>query len=224
MSARSLFISRSLDEDSPFHAFAKQEGLVLHAQSLLEFTPVQFSQLPTSDWLFFYSPKGVRFFFRQLANLGKKVTTPIATIGLGTLNALKEFGKSADFAGNGHPEQVAEAFAHLAQGKRVLFIRAQHSRKSVQTLIADRVESLDLVVYANMTKTAFTIPPTDYLVFTSPLNVKAYAEKYSFANAKAIIAIGATTARALSQVGAAEVIVAKQPSENALVYALKEVL
>ena len=224
MSLETLFISRDLKADSLFHSFAKQEGLELEAQSLLEFTPVYFSQLPETDWLFFYSPNGVRFFFRQMIALEQKVNTPIATIGLGTLNALKEFGKSADFAGNGHPDQVAEAFASLAQNQRILFVRAQQSRKSIQQQIAHRVEVLDLVVYSNSIKKEVVLPKADYLIFTSPLNVQAYNQNYDLQNNKAIIAIGRTTAEALRQVGATNVIVAKEPSENAMIYALREVL
>ncbi|GAB5552496.1 MAG: uroporphyrinogen-III synthase [Saprospiraceae bacterium] len=221
MPAKRLFISRTLDPSSPFHAFAKENDLVLDAQSLLEFTPVQFHQLPTADWLFFYSPNGVRFFFRQMMSLQKKVNTPIATIGLGTLNALKEFGKSADFAGNGHPKQVAEAFASLAQGQKVVFIRAQQSRKSIQNLIADQITVLDLVVYANAIQTNISLPEADYLVFTSPMNVQAYTQNNNLTSASAIIAIGKTTASALYQAGVQKVFVANQPNEAALIEALK---
>lgn len=224
MPAKRLFVSRSLDSSSPFYAFAAKNDWVLDARSLLEFTPILFNQVPSADWLFFYSPNGVRFFFRQMMALQKKVNTPIATIGLGTLNALKEFGKSADFAGNGHPEQVAEAFASLAQGQQVLFVRAQHSRKSVQTLIADRIEVMDFVVYANTIRQDIELAPADYLVFTSPMNVQAYTEYHNLSSASAIIAIGATTASALNQAGAAKVFVAKQPNEKALIQALKEAL
>lgn len=224
MPPKSVFISRELDKDSPFHSFVQTQGLDLFAQSLLVFTPVQFHHIPATDWLFFYSPNGVRFFFRQLIALQKKVTTPIATIGLGTLNALKEFGKSADFAGNGHPKQVAEAFASLAQGQRVLFIRALQSRKSIQTLIADQIEVQDLVVYANTIQQDIKLAPADYLVFTSPMNVQAYAKINDLTLAKAVIAIGETTAKAINQAGVQKVFIAKQPNENALTYALKEAL
>lgn len=115
---KKLFISRELSPDSPVKAFAERQNLELTATSLIEFSAVPFATLAETDWIFFYSKRGVHFFFRQLQNLQLKTTAQLATMGTGTYRALKTFGKTADFAGNGQPETVAEAFGILAAGKK----------------------------------------------------------------------------------------------------------
>jgi uroporphyrinogen-III synthase len=161
---------------------------------------------------------------RELRQRGQKVERPIAVLGLGTLNALKEFGKSADFAGNGRPEEVASAFKKLAAGQRVLFIRAQQSRRSIQQLLQDDLLIEELIVYANEIRLPAPDFQADYLRLTSPRNVEAYAQKYELNAAAVIIAIGQTTAAKLRSLGAKKVQVAARPDEAAMVDRLSEKL
>jgi uroporphyrinogen-III synthase len=219
-----IFISRSLAEHSPVQAFAEKNNLELKAISLIEFTPVYFSHLPKADWLFFYSKNGVRFFMRALQEKGLKIKVPVAVIGLGTLNALKEFGKSADFAGNGQPEEVAAAFKELARGQHVLFIRAQQSRRSIQQLLEEDLTVKELPVYANEIRLPDEEFQADYLLFTSPLNAEAYAQKYDLNAAQVIVAIGGTTADKLRSLGAKKVWVATSPNETSMVKCLEKAL
>ena len=219
-----LFISRELASDSPVRAFAQKYGMLLRAASLIEFAPVPFGPLPAVDWLFFYSKNGVRYFMRSLRERGEKIETPVAVLGLGTLNALKAFGKSADFAGNGQPEAVAAAFRQIAAGQRVLFIRAQQSRRSIQHLLQDDLMVEDLVVYANEIRLPDQPFQGDYLLFTSPMSVVAYAQKYELQQAKIIVAIGQTTATQLRKLGIEKVEVAARPDEEALLERLAEKL
>ena len=76
---------------------------------------------------------------------------------------------------------------------------------------------LDLVVYENVVKSHFSIPFCEYLVFTSPLNAKAYFQKYKFKEQQKVIAIGKTTATALKKLGVKKMVIASIPSEQALV-------
>lgn len=209
-------------EDSPVRAFAQKNKLELVAESLISFFPVDFSLLPETDWLFFYSKNGVRFFMRTLQEKGLKITQPVGVMGLGTLNALKEFGKSADFAGNGRPEEVAAAFKEIVRGKRVLFLRAQQSLRSIQQLLEEEVEVRDLVVYANEIRLPNNDFQADFLLFTSPLNVEAYAQKYDLNQAEMIVAIGKTTAAKLQSLGVKDIKLATRPSEEAMLAQLAE--
>lgn len=217
-----LFISRSLKPDSPVWEFAARHQLRVIAESLIEFTPVQFERPPMADWLFFYSKNGVRYFMRAMREKGYKVNTPIAVLGLGTLNALKEFGKSADFAGNGQPSEVAAAFKEIAAGKRVLFVRAQRSRRSIQQHLQHDLIVEDLVVYANEIRLPDYDFQGDILLFTSPMNAEAYAQKYQLNTAQIIVAIGQTTAAKLRSLGAKKVQIAARPDEIALLERLAE--
>lgn len=218
-----LFISRALSPDSPVYAFAQAQDLEVFAQSLITFLPVMFDRLPSVEWVFFSSPRGVRFFFRQLREKGQSLprAVGIAVLGDGTAKALKEFGRSPDFSGNGQPDWVAEAFAELAAGKRVLFPRASNSRKSIQKSLESRIVPIDLVVYDNQPKGQIDIPDCRILLFTSPMNVQAWARKHNFrATEQLIVAIGQTTAHQLAHYGV-EARIAEQPSESGLVRTLK---
>jgi len=60
----------------------------------------------------------------------------------------------------------------------VLFPHAKNSRHSIRKIIENEITAIDIVVYENRKITDF--PPSDVavLVFTSPMNVEAYFEKY----------------------------------------------
>lgn len=161
---------------------------------------------------------------RALRDRGQKLNTPVAVLGLGTLNALKEFGKSADFAGNGRPEEVAAAFKKIAAGQRVLFVRAQQSRRSIQKLLEGAVIVEDLIAYANEIRLPQRDVQGDYLLLTSPMNAEAYAQKYELNAAEIIVAIGQTTAAKLKSLGAKKVEVAARPDEAAMLERLTEKL
>jgi len=217
-----LFISREIADDSPILAFAQANGYTVFASSLIEFLPVQFGRVPPTDWVFFYSKRAVTFFFRQLQQRGTPLSreVSIAVLGDGTAKALKEFGRSPDFSGNGKPEWVAEAFLGVAAGQRVLFPRARQSRQSVQQHLRDKLSVYDLVVYDNQIKADITVPDCDILLLTSPINVKAWQQNHAFRpEEQTIVAIGKTTGEALSKLGVTPRI-APEPSEEGLLSGL----
>lgn len=217
-----LFISREVAHDSPVRAFAQANGYTLYAESLIEFLPVQFGRLPQIDWVFFYSKRAVRFFFRQLQqqNVSLPRAVSIAVLGDGTAKALKEFGRSPDFSGNGKPQWVAEAFLGVAAGQHVLFPRARRSRQSVQQYLGHQVQMHDLIVYDNQIKANIAVPDCDILLFTSPLNVEAWRKVHPFRGEEQImVAIGHTTGEALRQYGISPRIAAR-PSEEEMVACL----
>ena len=215
-----IFISRKLEEDSIFRKRLRDRGLEVVEQSLIEFTPVAFRTVPSCEWIFFYSPKAVQFFFK---GLGERQLPDIqwAALGRGTAAALYNQGITPDFIGTGEPEGVAEAFVKDAVGQRVLFPQAQHSRQTVQEALNGQIEAITLVVYDNQPKRVFNIPLCEVLVFTSPLNAEAYFGKYTLQPGQAVVAIGTTTAAALHRLGAGEVKVAEEPSEAGLAAAVE---
>ncbi|MEO0339703.1 MAG: uroporphyrinogen-III synthase [Bacteroidota bacterium] len=221
---KKLFISRALTEDSPIWSFGKSKEIQVFHQSLIDFTPVRFNHIPGADWIFFYSKKAVHYFYRQALDQNLPIKPMIGTMGLGTLNALKEFGKSADFAGNGQPEQVANAFRVLAKGKKVLFPRALNSMQSIQNILGESIEAIDLVVYSNSPNRNFELPVLDYLLFTSPMNVEAYCIKYRWRPGQKVVAIGSSTAQSLADNGLEQYGVADQPSEQGMIRALEKML
>lgn len=215
-----VFISRTLASDSPFKAQLEAVGYVVHGQSLIDFQPVPFQPPDTMDWLFAYSSRGVHFFFEDLPP-GDWASARWAVMGEGTAQALRGHGISPSFVGSGQPEEVAETFGALAKGQRVVFLQAAQSRQSVQQLLGDTVQTQSLVVYDNQPLSGFTLPPCEVLVFTSPLNVHAYFNQYVYQAQQYLVAIGTTTAAALTRLtglnrDAQRLLVADQPTETHL--------
>lgn len=216
---KTVFISREVGAESTFRQMLEKAGMKVYGHSLIRFEPVLFDELPEADWIFFYSRKAVQFFFNGLekARLQLPANVKLAAIGAGTAT---ELPRAADFVGNGKPDEVAAAFLAKAMHKRVLFPHAEHSRKSVQQLLDDRITSIDLVVYRNEAKKDLNLPKAEVLVFTSPLNVQAYFLTRKQEAAQIVVAIGQTTRRALEVFGILNVEVAVLPTETHLAKAV----
>jgi len=186
----------------------------LVAQSLIEFKAVDFTPPPKTDWIFFYSKNAVRFFLSGLTS--NLPPSKYACMGKGTTHLAKAKKLNVQFIGNGKPKATAQQFLQVAEGQSVLFPRANRSKKSIQRLLKNKIEAYDLIVYENEIKKEWEVPDCDILVFTSPLNAKAYFSKYLAKAHQKIIAIGNTTGRALKKLGVKEMSVAKEPSEKGL--------
>lgn len=215
---KKIFISRQLDKESVFHKTLTTNGLVVHGESLVSLRAVPFGNPPPADWAFFYSQNAARFF---VENVSPEVLLKLklAALGPGTAAALTALGHPPQFVGDGDPDRTARYFMGAAKGQKVLFPRANDSRKSVQSFFGEECTVLDLVVYGNTPRTDFELPSFDALTFTSPLNVQAFFAKKTW-QGEHVVAIGNTTARALADLGIIGVIVAKAPSEEALAAAV----
>lgn len=214
-----VFISRSLSPDSVFLRSLSEQGWQIVGESLVEFAPEPFDELPTADWCFFYSQKGVEFFFKQLKlkQIYAPKTLRWAAIGQATGDALKGYVPKVHFVGTGEPQSTALLFRPLSEGQRVLFVQASNSRQSVELLLPDSVKKIRLSVYSNRIRTDYISLPDEVqvLVFTSPLNAQAYLDKIPNPKQK-IVCIGQTTAQKLQEYGITDVLVADSPNEQAL--------
>ncbi len=209
-----VFISRTLPPDSIFRKLLTINGIRIHDQKLINFEAVPIEKLPEAKWLFFYSKTGVRFFFRQIPS-HKAEIYHMAALGPGTAAELSKYAH-VHFAGDGDPIQTAVNFLDLARGQKVAFVRAADSRQSIRRLLDGRITPIDLVVYKNTPIEGLEIPGCEVLVFTSPLNARAYFSKNKKYGFQKVIAIGNTTAGALKELGINEVIVAESPTEESL--------
>lgn len=209
-----IFISRSLDADSPFRKILASKATVI-GLSLIEFAPIPFEKLPEADWLFFYSQKGIHYCLSQLEQ--KDHLPAIGVIGQASANFLTaNYALQPQFIGTGDPMETAQQFLPLVRGKKVIFAQAQQSKQSVQKLLGTAIQALDLITYTNAIKTDFELPMVDILVFTSPLNVQAYFSKYPYQNHQKVISIGKVTAQALTNYNIPKVSIATAPNEQAL--------
>jgi uroporphyrinogen-III synthase len=210
---KKVFISRRQTTSSPFYDRMVAAGYEVIAQSLIHFNAMPFS-LPTHfDWVFFYSKNAVKYFFEKVSDAEVKHKR-LACIGKGTASTLEQLGYTPDFVGSGHPEEVAEDFYAEAPKSIVLFPQAAYSQQSVQKRLAAKVQTISLVVYKNTPIPAFTIPFCEILVFTSPMNVSAYASHYAIKDNQTCIAIGHTTSQALEEYKVKNIVIATAPSEE----------
>lgn len=217
-----VFISRGLKADSIFKLEMQKAGFEVEGMSLLDFELVPFDSLPTVDWIFFYSQKGVQFFFKHLAATQQILPAKIQLAGFGkkTAEVIESFGQKCHFAGTGVADTTAPQFLKLIKNKKVLFPRAEKSQRSVQQLLDNQSDTIDLIVYKNFPKGDFKIQQPDYLVFTSPMNAEVYFQKYKRKQGQKVFSIGKTTAQKLHNLGIEEVVFPANPTEENLVKVL----
>jgi uroporphyrinogen-III synthase len=210
-----VFISRICDENSIFRKILTEKSIALCDESLIDFSPLDFHLPQDYDWLFFYSKKGVEYFFAanpKLSNLVK-----IAALGMGTAAGVLQYAaKTPDFSGDGIPESTAESFKKIAAGQRVLFVRAMESKKSVQNLLSRELTVLELIAYKNVPKIDFAKADADILVFTSSLNAETYLKKYPAEKNQILAAIGKPSAESIAALGYKDVFCSDSPDETAL--------
>ncbi len=220
--SKSVFISRQLNKDSIFKKGIENKGLTLFHQSLIQFSSLKMMEIPSTNIHFFYSKKGVEFAIEDSKLKALMYQKKLAAIGQGTASLLQENGFNVDFIGTGQPKETAQLLDDFYPNQSILFLRAVHSKQSVQQLLSDPKRVFDLAIYSNTIKENIHIPSCDILVFTSPMNAQAYFQNYQLQQHQQVIAIGQTTATALYNIGIQNVIISKTPSETALVDAVME--
>ena len=224
-----VFFSREINDDHPAVQSLTDAGVVVLGQSLVQFSPVDFDEIPRCDWIFFYSKQGIRHFFNRLDRLIQEGvvgpdhplrTTPprYATFGPASGRFLTSFRQlTAGFTGTGKADTTTAAFLPLATNRTVLFVRGQRSRQSVQQILdTEQVTAHDLIVYHNEPVETFSIPLCRYLAFTSPLNAQAYFSRYTLKPWQKVFAIGDTTEEALLSLGVKKVMAPATPTMECL--------
>jgi uroporphyrinogen-III synthase len=219
MTKTTIFISRKLQNNSPFRQVLEGSAVSIIDQSLIEFQAIPFQEVPSTDWIFFYSKNGVKYFFEQL-NQFRQIPTErpkLGTIGKATADFMeKKYGLLADFVGCGNPHQTATNFHVISTHQSILFVQARQSKQSIQKLLHSSQITIPFIVYDNIPKVDFKLPFSDILVFTSPLNAQTYFQQYPYQIEQKIIAIGSSTAKALNELGLVNCTIATTPHEQSL--------
>lgn len=201
-SPKSVFITRNLKANDYFNRVLSAHQYSVEAQSLLDFEAVDFdvSVIDEVEWLFFSSKYGIDFFVNKF-DVEKIQQKKIAVLGKGTEYFLNQKGFKADFVGDGHGDTTAKLFDDMIQkNTKVLFPIANDSLEQVQKHLSNNlIECKNLVVYKNTIKENFSKTDADIIVFTSPMNVKAYLSKYKIEPHQTIISIGRSTGIVLSE-------------------------
>lgn len=200
------------DHVSDFITPLEMAGHEVQAINFLEYRAVSFDEVPPVDCLFFYSRKGVDFFFQQVKE--KEIQLPsgitFAALGANTAESLKNFVEHVDFVGEGRPASTFKEFKEWFTGETVLAVRADNSLNRLRQVTGVSWKLLDLVVYSNEIKESVNFEAHDIAVLTSPLNAKAYF-KFQEPPLPHLIAIGQTTATAVKTLENKECLASPQP-------------
>jgi hydroxymethylbilane synthase len=198
---RKVFITRDLEEDGYFQRSLAAHGFEVSGSSLITTSPIRFTSIPHTDWIFFSSKNAVHYFFQQDPQVHPD--TKFAVIGPGTEAVLKSFGKQASFTGSGNNTQEtgSEFAAVVKSGSSILFPQAKDSLQTIQKKLSFSSRVYDLYVYKTLPREEFECPLSDIAVFTSPSNVEAYFSKYKLSAGQPVISIGPSTARELERQG-----------------------
>ena len=226
---KQIFISRALQEDSVLWQLQAEEDVEIQAQSLVEFTAIDFEMPEHIDWLFFYSKTGVDFFFKNIFEKGVRFFNfpKIAAIGSGTAQQLGKYNHKSDFVGTGLANTTVPIFEQIAQNQTVAFVQAKNSGQSIQKNLSNRINKLDLIVYDNQEITNIRFENHNILVFTSPKNIKAYFnalknKEKALESIDFVAVIGYISENELKNYYQGPYLVAETPDELALKAAIKK--
>lgn len=185
--------------DLAFLAFCEKNKIELVQVPQIQFKHVK-AELPTPtsfNIVFFSSRRSVDSFFSQFSLSPEHL---VACIGNTTASRLKKYVSKIDFIGekSGQPKAVAQQFKAFVGPKTVLFPQSQISNQSMQKAL-DENQLINLVTYHTLeVPTELPIVP-DYLIFTSPSNVRAYLSKNKLSATTAVISWGDTTSDTLAE-------------------------
>ena len=202
----SVFITKDLKEKDYFLRSLTANGFTVAGKALIEIKKIPLKDFPKIDWIFFSSKNAVKYFFEQSPNISE---VKYAVVGKATADALRKFGKRAEFIGYSTDTKLTgKQFASIVGSKIVLFPQAKGSMRSIQKQFTNPKQVIDLTVYETIKKNEEKIPSSEIIVFTSPSNVEAFFEKNKITPEQKIVAMGNATANALEKFGVKK---SKQP-------------
>jgi uroporphyrinogen-III synthase len=127
----------------------------------------------------------------------------VFAIGKATALACKEFGFTQIYeAKNSHGSEFGAEILDKLYGKKVLFIKAKEtvsnldiyfSQNGIDITVVDGYENL--ILYPNDIKKP---EPNSTIIFTSPMNVRAFIQNFSWNDSYQAVAIGKATASTLA--------------------------
>lgn len=207
-----IFVSRKLQEDSPFRAL-ETLGHTVIGQSLIDFEDVMIENVPAHDTVFFYSQRAIRPY---IAAVGYSPEVSYGVMGPASqATFLKLTGHKAQIEGQGDYEALASSLNTLWADKVVLFPVGRRSMKRFKRLLP-QVTQKHVIVYNNTAKKKLDLPACDLVALTSPINVEAYCRTMDIEGPRAIFAIGQTTAQKMSAYTSREIFYCEDPSETNL--------
>lgn len=202
LSPKKVFVTRNLGEHDYLYRSLRKLDYTVESKTLIDIKKITIKELPKTDWIFFSSKHGVRFFFMQNPEIGN---AKIGCIGKSTAQELRLHNRRADFIGQSTDTKlVAKQFAAKIGNAKVLFPVPREGMNTIQWQMPKRENAINLVVYATLKVPVEVSSDTGIIVFTSPSNVESYLEKNTFHGHQQYVAMGDATESALLKKGAQE--------------------
>jgi uroporphyrinogen-III synthase len=214
--SNSVFISRTLDEDSDLIRSLHHHGYLVTAISMIRTEPIAFNpDIPFTDWIFFSSSRAVQNFFLNEPQIGGQ---KFAALGEGTAEELKKF-REPDYTGHASdPADTAKEFAAMVSASTVLFPVAEQSLCTIQNALAAS-QVTNVVCYRSI-PAPVDIGFPDVLVFSSPSNVHSFYKLNRILTYQKVIAYGKATAAALTSFYVDDIIIPRSLKNEDLVKAI----
>lgn len=210
-SSKSVFISRRLSSQSPFHHLAKQ-GISIYDASLIAIDLLDFKIEQEYEAVFFYSRTAIRHFFEKG---DYRSNIQYGVMGQPSADAFENScGYCPDIIGGGNLDLLCQQLQKDWATKKILFPQANVSLRTVESRL-QYLHCIPLVIYNNTVKKDIEVPETNIALLTSPMNAEAYLSKYNITD-KVVMAIGATTANYIQNETGLDVPYCKRPSMNSL--------
>lgn len=204
-----IFVSRELDEDSPFRAL-ETLGHTLIGESLIDFEDVIINTVPTHEAVFFYSQRAI---YPYIKAVGYSTEVEYGVMGPASQATFLELtGHKAQIEGQGDYEALASSLDTQWADKIVLFPVGRRSMKRFKRSLP-QVTQKHVIVYDNTAKEVIDLPACDLVALTSPINVEAYCSAMDMETPLALFSIGQTTAKKMKAYTSREIFYCEDPSE-----------
>ncbi len=157
------------------------------------------------DWVILTSANGVEMFLQEVSDISVLERTQIAAIGLGTKQALKEYGLETDLIPNDYvAEGLLEVFPDFQEEGRILLPRGAKGRDVLPETLREAGWIVDVIpTYQTCIPEKFdpfdnqTIG-ADSIIFTSASTVENFVKMYGLENMPPnLISIGPITTKSI---------------------------
>ena len=217
-----LGITRSAEQLHDLTTTAAEQGVEIIPLPLVITQAIKFDLtdhlIANPDWILFTSANGVACFLKRLEELNFSLSpsTKFGVVGKKTQLALDRFGyKPTLVASEAYGNYLFDEFINQTENDQtVLYARAEEVVLDLRELLESAGYNYDdIICYRSIpNKLAHEFNnkfnETDSILFTAPSSVRSYAEQFDKPKSK-LIAIGHTTATAMSELGWENVTVMK---------------
>jgi uroporphyrinogen-III synthase len=200
INACKVFISRDLSNNDIFYRSLTNLHFEVNGKSLVNIQAANFEMPTSADFIFFTSKNGVKYFFQHFQPNGK--LPAFAAINSATAMAIVQAGYEVAFIGqHNDTPQTIEDFSTIAHGE-IFFAQAEQPIADHAQILRNKgFNAQALTVYHNSPLTEISPIDAEILVFTSPMNVRAYFAQQPLQPHQKVVSIGPSTTAALAEQG-----------------------